>query len=103
VKTWDSSSPSLAEACANGKFLDEVMIHLCSMINKQNVVNMELKLKNVIISSYSFHGTGSQDHVPTEEITLNYTDVEWTYKKFDTQGKEAGNFPAKYSTQESKS
>lgn len=99
VKTWDSSTPSLAQACANGKYMDEVLIHLCSMINEQNVVNLELKLKDVIISSYSFHGTGSQDPVPTEEITLNYTAVEWTYKKFDTMGNEAGNFPASYDTQ----
>jgi type VI secretion system secreted protein Hcp len=99
VKTWDSSTPSLAAACANGKYMDEVLVHLCSTINEQNVVNLEVKLKDVIISSYSFHGSGSQDPVPTEEITLNYTEIEWTYKKFDTMGNEAGNFPAKYSTQ----
>ncbi len=103
VKTWDSSTPALAEACANGVYMDEVLIHLCSMINKKNVVNMELKLKDVVISSYSFHGTGSQDPVPTEEIALNYTEIEWTYKKFDEMGEEAGNFPAKFSTQEAKS
>ena len=103
VKTWDSSSPKLAAACANGKFLDEVLIHMCSTINEKNVTNLEIKLKDVIISGYSFHGSGSQDPVPSEEITLNYTEIEWTYKKFDTKGKEAGNFPAKYSTQEGKS
>ena len=103
VKTWDSSSPKLAESCANGVFMSEVLIHLCSTINKKNVVNLEFKLKDVIISSYSFHGSGSQDPVPTEEITLNYTDIEWTYKKFNDQGKEDGNFPGKYSTQEGKS
>ena len=79
--------------------MDEVVIHLCSMINEQNVVNLELKLKDVIISGYSFHGSGNQDPVPTEEITLNYAGVEWTYKKFDTMGNEAGNFPANYDTQ----
>lgn len=99
VKTWDSSTPSLAAACANGKYMDEVLIHLCSTINEQNVVNLELKLKDAIISSYSFHATGSQDPIPSEEITLNYTGLEWTYKKFDTMGNEAGNFPASYDTQ----
>ena len=83
--------------------MDEVLVHLCSTINEQNVVNLELKLKDVIISSYSFHGTGSQDPVPTEEITLNYTAIEWTYKKFDTMGNEAGNFPASYDTQKAAS
>jgi type VI secretion system secreted protein Hcp len=103
VKTWDSSTPNLASACANGKYLDEVVIDLCSTINNQNVTNLEVKLKDVIISSYSFHGTGSQDPVPTEEVTLNYTTIEWCYNKFDTKGNKASNFPAKYSTQEAKS
>ena len=98
-KTWDSSTPGLAAAVANGKYKDEVLIHLCSTINEQNVTNMELKLKNVILSSYSFSATGDQSPVPSESLTLNYTDVEWTYKKFDEKGNEAGNFPAKYSTE----
>ena len=68
---------------ANGKFKDEVLIHLCSTINDQNAVNLELKLKNVILSSYSFTATGAQSPVLSESLTLNYTDVEWTYKKFD--------------------
>jgi type VI secretion system secreted protein Hcp len=102
-KTWDSSTPSLASAVANGKFKDEVLIHLCSTINEQNVVNLELKLKNVILSSYNFSATGDQSPVPSESLTLNYTDIEWTYKKFDEMGNEAGNFPAKYSTEKAKS
>mgnify|MGYP003573640881 CR=1 FL=1 len=99
VKTWDSSTPNIAATCANGVFMDEVLIHMCSTVNKKNVTNMELKLQNVIITGYSFHGSGNQEPVPTEEITLNYTAIEWTYKKFDTKGKEAGNFPATYDTQ----
>jgi type VI secretion system secreted protein Hcp len=102
-KTWDSSTPSLAAAVANGKYKDEVLIHLCSTINDQNVTNLELKLKNVILSSYSFSATGDQAPSPSESVTLNYTDCEWTYKKFDDHGNEAGNFPAKYSTEAAKS
>ena len=98
-KTWDSSTPSLASAVANGKYLDEVLIHLCSTINEKNIVNLELKLSNVILSSYNFSATGDQSPVPSESVTLNFTKVEWTYKKFDTKGKEAGNFPATYDTE----
>ena len=102
VKTWDSSTPNLAAACANGKFLNEVVIHLCSTINDKNVVNLEIKLKDVILANYSFHGTGDQQPVPTEEITLNYTGIEWAYKKYKEDGSAAGNFPAKYDTQAAK-
>ncbi len=99
IKQWDSSSPKLAEAVCNGVHMDEVLVHLCSTINNVNVVNMEIKLSDVILSGYSFMGTATQQPVPTEQITMNYTEIEWTYKKFDRMGAEAGNFPAKYSTE----
>jgi type VI secretion system secreted protein Hcp len=99
VKQWDKSTPKLAQACATGTHLDEVLIHLCSTINDQNVVNLELKLTDVIISSYSFMASGDQRPVPSEQISLNYTEVEWTYKEFDRMGKEEGVVPAKYSTE----
>ena len=60
TKTWDSSTPKLAAYCCSGKFLDTVTIHLCSDLGGKNVVNMELKLSNVVISSYSFSATGDQ-------------------------------------------
>jgi type VI secretion system secreted protein Hcp len=99
IKQWDSSSAKLAESCANGVHMDEVVVHLTSTINNQNVVNMEIKLKDAIISGYSFHGNATQQPVPSEQITMNYTEIEWTYKKFDRMGAEAGNFPAHYSTE----
>lgn len=102
-KTWDTSTPSLAAACANGVYKNEVKIDLCSTIQGKNVTNLEVVLSNVIISSYSFSATGDQSPVPSETITLNYTDISWTYKKFDDMGNEAGNFPAHYSTQQAKS
>ena len=99
VKQWDSSSPKLAEAVCNGVHKDEVIVHLTSTINDQNVINMEMKFADVIFTGYSFHGTATQQPVPTEEITMNYTEIEWTYKKFDRMGGEDGNFPARYSTE----
>lgn len=99
VKTWDSSSPKLAESVANGVFMPEVVIHLTSTINKKNCTNLEIKLTDVILTSYSFHGSGSQDPVPTEEITMNYTKIEWTYTKFNDQGKSDGQFPGKFDSQ----
>lgn len=102
VKTWDSSSPKLAESVANGVYIPEVVIHLTSTINKKNVTNLEVKLNDVILTGYSFHGSGAQDPVPTEEITMNYTVIEWKYTKYDTKGNSAGQFPAKFDSQQHK-
>jgi type VI secretion system secreted protein Hcp len=99
VKQWDSSSPKLAQNVAEGTHKDEVVVHLTSTINGQNVINLEVKLKDVILSGYSFHGNAEQKPVPTEQITMNYTEIDWVYKKFDRMGEESGNFPAHYSTE----
>jgi type VI secretion system secreted protein Hcp len=99
VKEWDSSSTKLAQAVANGVHMDEVVVHLTSTINDKNVTNMEIKLSDVIMTGYSFMGTATQQPVPTEQITMNYTEIEWNYTKFDRMGAEAGNFPARYSTE----
>jgi type VI secretion system secreted protein Hcp len=103
VKQWDSSSPKLAQAVCAGTHLDEVLVHLTSTINDVDVVNMEIKMSNCILTGYSFMGTATQQPVPTEQITLNYTEIWWTYKKFDSMGAEDGNFPAHYSTEKAAS
>ena len=44
---------------------------------------LKYKLKDVIVTSYSFHGNAAGDPLPTEEVTLGYTEVEWTYITVD--------------------
>jgi type VI secretion system Hcp family effector len=101
VKQWDSSTPQIAQAAADGKLLNEVKIHFCSTINNKNVTNLEIKLKNVIITSYQLSINAEQSPPPSEQLSLNYTKVDWTYKKYDRMGDEEGNFPGSYDTQAS--
>lgn len=93
----DKSSTKLQEACANGSFYKEVEIHFCTTVKNKQEPYLTYKLKDVIVSSYSFHGNSSGDPLPTEEVTLGYTEVEWTYITLDPKtGDKKGNVPAKY-------
>ena len=97
VRELDKSSVKLQEACANGTFYPEVEIHFCATIKDKQEPYLKYKLSNVIVSSYSFHGTAAGDPIPSEEITLGYTEVEWTYVTLDTQtGDKQGNVVGKY-------
>lgn len=78
VRQLDKSSVKLQEACANGTFFKEVVVHLCSQIKDKSETYLEYKLADVIITSYSFHGT-AEGGKPTEELTMNYTKIDWTY------------------------
>ncbi len=97
VRQLDKSSTKLAEACATGKFFPEVEIHMCSTIKGKQEPYLKYKLSNVIITSYGFHGNASGSPLPSEEVTLGFTEVEWTYVVLDPNtGDAKGNVPGKY-------
>jgi len=94
----DKSSVKLAEACAKGIFIKEVDIHLTTQVKEKEEPYLKYKLKNVIVTSYSFHATASGSPQPSETITINFTDIEWTYVVIDLEtGDKKGNVPGKYS------
>jgi type VI secretion system secreted protein Hcp len=93
----DKSSVKLAEACAKGTFFPEVEIHLTTQVKEKEEPYLKYKLKNVIVTSYSFHGTASGSPQPSETITINFSDIDWTYVVIDPEtGDKKGNVPAKY-------
>jgi type VI secretion system secreted protein Hcp len=97
VRQLDKSSTKLAEACASGKFFPEVEIHFCSTVKGKQEPYLKYKLKDAIVTSYSFHGNASGQPLPSEEVTLGFTEVEWTYVILDPNtGDPKGNVPAKY-------
>jgi type VI secretion system secreted protein Hcp len=97
TRTVDKSSPKLCVACADGTFFKEVEIHLTNQVNKKHETFLEVKLMNVIISSYSFSGNKG-DSLPHEDCTLSYSEFEYIYKTLDPNtGEVKGKVPVKYS------
>ena len=97
VRELDKSSTKLQEACANGTFYDEVEIHLTTQVKNKQQPYLTYKLKNVIVTSYGFEGSAAGDLLPVEQVTLSYTEVEWTYVTVDPlTGDKKGNVPGKY-------
>ena len=104
VRQLDKSSTKLQEACANGTFFNEVEIHFCTTVKNKQEPYLTYKLSNAIVTSYSFHGNSSGSPLPTEEVTMGYTAVEWTYIVVDPEtGDKKGNVPGKYNPGSGKS
>lgn len=82
-KYIDKSSPKLVLACCDGRHIPEVTLELINTRGGNRTPYMVYKLHNVLVSSYSVSGDTSDDPLPTEEITLNYESIEWTYVEFD--------------------
>ncbi|YCM42308.1 type VI secretion system tube protein Hcp [Verrucomicrobiaceae bacterium 227] len=74
----EKSSPTLMLACATGKILKNASLVLTKTTGEgEEAIFVKIELNNVIVSSYS--SSGKANEVPTDEITLGYTEVEWTY------------------------
>ncbi|MBI4586174.1 MAG: type VI secretion system tube protein Hcp [Planctomycetes bacterium] len=99
VRQLDKSSVTLKTACANGTFFPEVEIHFCTQVKNKQEPYLIYKLKNVIVTSYSFSGNASGDPVPVENVTLGFSEVEWTYVVVDpNSGDRRGQVLGKFST-----
>lgn len=44
---------------------------------------MQYKLSNVIVTSHSFSGSASGMPLPSEQVTLGFTEASWTYTVLD--------------------
>ena len=96
VRKMDSSTPKLMEFCATGKFIDSCKLDLCATVNGKQVPRFQIVVKNVIITSHNFHAHESMNPSPSEELSLSFTDIEWTYTVYDDKGNSTGKVPAKY-------
>ena len=78
MKQIDKASPKIAEAVCNGTVFPKVEIEVASVSPDGIPVEYyKYELEKVLISSYSF--SGSTGDVPTEELSLSYEEIKWTY------------------------
>ena len=92
VKELDKASPKLAEAVCKGTVFPKVEIHLTrSYTNTGLVTYYTYELKNVLIVGYRIGGSGYSEHIPTEEISLNFEEIKVTYTEIDEGGRAKGN------------
>lgn len=104
VRELDKSSVPLWLTCVNGTPVKEVEIHLCTQVAGKDEPYLKIKLEDVYVTSYSLHGTKHAEPQPTEQITLNCTNVETTYVTVDPKDpSKKANVPGKYSPGEGKS
>ena len=80
-KLIDKSSPKLFEACCTGRHIKEVIIEICRAGgDKQRY--LEIKMEQVLISSYSVGGTESgKSEFPSENLSFAPAVYRVTYSQ----------------------
>lgn len=103
VKILDKASPKLFLFCCNGTHIPKVTIELCRATGDKTKY-MEVKLEDVIVSTYRPGGSSHGDEaLPLEEVSFNYGKIEYVYTATDHKsGKPAGDVKAHWSAVENK-
>ena len=86
TKELDLATPVLALACCKGTHIDNIKMSLCRAAGNKTLVYMEYQLKDVVISSIHNSGQYGSDNLPTEAVSLNYAEINWTYTHQDRSG-----------------
>ena len=85
VKKMDKSSPKLFLSCAGGDHIKKAML-VVRKAGKDQQEYLKLTLHDVLISSYQTGASDAAlDNIPTEQFSLNYAKIEYSYspKKAD--------------------
>jgi type VI secretion system secreted protein Hcp len=102
TKFLDKASPKLMFACASGKHVEEVEIHFMKAVGDKQEKALEIKLTDVIVSSYQMGGSRG-DGLPTDSFSLSYAKIEQTYYALDNKtGASTGSVPAKWDLKQNK-
>jgi type VI secretion system secreted protein Hcp len=86
TKYLDTSTPNLIKFCCSGKHFGQALLTVRKAGNTP-LEYIKIKLTDLIISSMSTGGTGSEDRV-TETVGLNFAkfEVDYTPQKADGSG-----------------
>ena len=89
----NKASPKLALACAGGEHIKKAVL-VCRKAGKEQQEFLKITLSDLLISSYQQSGSQSSDTVPTDQVSLNFSKIEWEYKEQKADGTLGGSIQA---------
>jgi type VI secretion system secreted protein Hcp len=85
VMKLNKASPKLMLACADGQHIKEGTL-ACRKAGGGQQEFHTIKMTDILVSSYQTGGSSGGDIVPTDQISLNYSKIEFEYKVQDEKG-----------------
>ncbi len=95
------ASPKLALACSSGEHIKGALL-TCRKAGKEQQEYLVIKLTDLLISSYQTGGSGGDDVVPTDQVSMNYAKIEFEYKEQKPDGSLGGVVKSHWSVKENK-
>ncbi len=81
----NKSSPKLMLVCANGSHIKSAIL-TCRKAGKEQQEYLKVTFSDLLVSEYVTNGTGAAGVIPMDNISLNFTKVEFEYKEQKPDG-----------------
>jgi type VI secretion system secreted protein Hcp len=85
VMKVNKASPKLLLACATGEHIKKAVL-TCRKAGGDQQEYMIMTLSDLLVSNFQTGGSQG-DVIPTDQISLNYSKIEYEYKAQDDKGK----------------
>jgi len=95
VMKVNKASPKLFLACADGEHIKKAVL-TCRKAGKEQQEFLKVTMSDLLVSSFQTGGSGQSDIVPTDQISLNYSKIEFEYKEQKPDGTLGGSVKAGY-------
>ena len=93
VMKYNKSSPKLFQACASGQHIPKAVL-VCRKAGGEQEEYLKVTMSDLLVSSYQSGGSAGGDIVPTDQISLNFSKVEFEYKEQTEKGTLGGTVKA---------
>ena len=101
VMKVNKASPKLMLACASGQHIPKAVL-TCRKAGTDQQEFLKITMSDLLVSSYQTGGSGHSDIVPTDQVSLNYSKIEFEYKEQKPDGTLGGSVKAGYNLKENK-
>jgi len=95
VMKINKASPKLMLACATGEHIPKAVL-VCRKAGTQQQEFLKVTMSDLLVSSYQTGGSGHSDIIPTDQISLNFSKLEFEYKEQKPDGSLGGAVKAGY-------
>jgi type VI secretion system secreted protein Hcp len=101
VMKVNKASPKLLLLCASGQHIKKAVL-TCRKAGKDQQEFLKIEFSDLLVSSYQTGGSGHSDIVPTDQISLNFAKIEYTYKMQNPDGTLGGPVQAGWDLKQNK-
>lgn len=89
------ASPKLFLACAEGEHIKKGVL-VCRKAGKEQQEFLKVTMSDLLVSSYQTSGSSHGDEVPTDQVSLNFSKIEFEYKDQKADGTLGGTVKTGY-------